>query len=57
MLVAIFVVHGRFGFFMNWSGRQPGEGIEFHLITIALLLTILVRGSGLLSVDRAVASQ
>ena len=55
MLVAIAVVHGRFGFFMNWGGQQAGEGIEFHLITIALLLTILVRGSGPLSVDQAVS--
>lgn len=53
MLVAIFVVHGRFGFFMNWSGQQAGEGIEFHLIAIALLLTILVRGSGPISIDQA----
>lgn len=53
MLVAIFVVHGQFGFFMNWAGQQAGEGIEFHLITLALLLTILVRGAGPLSVDRA----
>jgi len=55
MLVAITVVHGQFGFFMNWAGNQKGEGIEFHLITIALLLTILVRGSGLLSVDYALS--
>jgi putative oxidoreductase len=53
MLVAVTVVHGRFGFFMNWGGQQGGEGIEFHLITIALLLTILVRGSGPLSIDLA----
>ena len=57
MLVAIAVVHGRFGFFMNWGGQQAGEGIEFHLITIALLLTILVRGSGPLSIDRVSARQ
>lgn len=55
MLVAIFVVHGQFGFFMNWANAQKGEGIEFHLITIALLLTILVRGSGLLSVDHVLS--
>lgn len=57
MLVAIALVHGRFGFFMNWGGQQAGEGIEFHLITIALLLTILVRGSGPISVDRLAARQ
>lgn len=57
MLVAITVVHGRFGFFMNWGGQQAGEGIEFHLITIALLLMILVRGSGALSIDGATAGR
>ena len=51
MLVAVLVVHGRFGFFMNWGGQQAGEGIEFHLITIALLLMILVHGSGPMSLD------
>ena len=57
MLVAIFVVHGRFGFFMNWSGQQAGEGIEFHLVALALLLTILVHGSGPMSVDRAMTQR
>ena len=57
MLVAIVVVHGRFGLFMNWGGQQGGEGIEFHLITIALLLTILARGAGPMSVDHAWAQR
>jgi putative oxidoreductase len=57
MLVAVLVVHGRFGFFMNWANTQQGEGVEFHLITIALLLTVLVHGSGPLSVDRALVEQ
>jgi putative oxidoreductase len=26
MLGAIGMVHGRFGFFMNWAGQQAGEG-------------------------------
>lgn len=55
MLVAIFVVHGRFGFFMNWGGQQAGEGIEFHLIAIALLTVSAVRGAGPLSIDLLVA--
>ena len=55
MLVAVLLVHGRFGFFMNWGGQQAGEGIEFHLITIALLLIVLVRGSGPASIDAALA--
>jgi putative oxidoreductase len=52
MLVAIAVVHGRFGLFMNWGNTQAGEGIEFHLIAIALALAIGYYGSGPLSVDR-----
>jgi putative oxidoreductase len=52
MLVAIALVHGRNGFFMNWAGNQKGEGFEYHLLAIAALLAILVRGSGALSLDR-----
>jgi putative oxidoreductase len=52
MLVAIFTLHVKNGFFMNWSGEQRGEGIEYHLLVIALGLVILVKGSGALSVDR-----
>src|SRR5437870_7719762 len=28
MIVAVALVHLRFGFFMNWSGMQAGEGFE-----------------------------
>lgn len=52
MLVAIAMVHGRNGFFMNWGGNQKGEGFEYHLLAVALLLAILVKGSGAVSVDR-----
>src|ERR1700755_2202500 len=31
MIVAILMVHGRNGLFMNWTGKQGGEGFEFHL--------------------------
>jgi putative oxidoreductase len=55
MLVAIVMVHGRFGLFMNWFGNQQGEGYEYHLLAIALGLAILVKGSGALSVDRALS--
>src|SRR6266403_1062011 len=32
MVVAIATVHQAFGFFMNWTGAQKGEGFEFHLL-------------------------
>src|ERR1700720_3297705 len=34
MVVAIAVVHSSFGFFMNWTGAQKGEGFEFHLVIL-----------------------
>lgn len=53
MVVAIFMVHNKFGLFMNWLGNQQGEGYEYHLLAIALGVAILVKGCGALSVDRA----
>ncbi len=53
MIVAIFAVHLPYGFFMNWVGTQAGEGIEYHLLAIAIGLGLVIRGSGALSVDRA----
>jgi putative oxidoreductase len=52
MIVAIAMVHAQNGFFMNWFGKQPGEGIEYHLLVLALALTIMVRGAGAFSLDR-----
>jgi len=54
MLVAIATVHRHFGFFTNWSGTQKGEGFEFHLLVIAIVLAIIVRGAGALSLDRGI---
>jgi len=55
MLVAVFKVHLAFGFFMNWSGAQKGEGYEYHLMVLAIVLVIMVTGAGALSIDRAIA--
>lgn len=57
MLGAVLAVaattHVPNGFFMNWLGNQAGEGFEYHLLGVAIALAIVVRGSGKLSVDRA----
>jgi putative oxidoreductase len=57
MIVAPFANHLYPNFFMNWTGRQMGEGFEYHLLAIALIVTILVRGAGALSIDRAISSE
>jgi putative oxidoreductase len=56
MLVAILMVHCQFGFFMNWSGAQKGEGYEYHLLVLAMTVFLMIRGAGAASVDRAISS-
>jgi putative oxidoreductase len=55
MVIMVAMLHGKYGFFMNWSGNQEGEGIEYHLLAIALALAIFIKGSGALSVDRSLS--
>jgi putative oxidoreductase len=46
MAGAIFLTHLPHGFFMNWSGAQGGEGVEYHLLALALSVPILIFGGG-----------
>jgi putative oxidoreductase len=52
MLVAVALVHHHFGFFMNWTGAQKGEGYEYHLLALATAVLLIIRGAGAASVDR-----
>jgi putative oxidoreductase len=52
MLGAIAMVHIKVGFFMNWAGRQAGEGFEYHLLAIGILLPVLIAGPGRLAIGR-----
>jgi putative oxidoreductase len=56
MIVAVALVHGRFGFFMNWTGAQKGEGYEYHLLVLATSAFLMIRGAGAASVDRTLSS-
>ena len=51
MLAAIFMVHGKYGLFMNWFGDRKGHGIEYHLLAIALAIVIIAKGAGAFSLD------
>jgi len=55
MVVAVALVHLQNGFFMNWTGSQKGEGIEYHLLVLAMALVIMVGGGGAWSVDQALS--
>ena len=53
MLGAIAMVHWKVGFFMNWMGNQAGEGFEYHLLAIGILLVILIVGPGRYALGRS----
>ena len=57
MTVAALKVHMAYGFFMNWSGKQEGEGFEYHILALGISLALLVLGGGFLSVDAALAEK
>jgi len=57
MLGAITTSHLQNGFFMNWFGKQPGEGYEYHLLVIGIGLALLVTGAGKWSVDKVIAER
>jgi len=56
MFGAMLLVHGQYGFFINWYGTQPGEGIQFHLLALAASIVLMVKGSGAWSLDRLLAA-
>ena len=57
MLGAIIMVHWPNGWFMNWTGKQAGEGFEYHILVIAICLALMIAGGGRGSVDGALAKR
>ena len=55
MVGAITLVHWPHGFFMNWFGKQAGEGFEYHLLGIAICAAMIMTGAGRWSVDGMIA--
>lgn len=57
MIGAIWLVHWPNGFFMNWFGKQAGEGFEYHLLVLAISIGLMIAGSGRWSVDSAIVAK
>ncbi|MBU5613151.1 DoxX family protein [Geomonas azotofigens] len=55
MVVAAVLVHLHNGFFMNWTGKQAGEGFEYHILVVGMALALLIGGGGSWSADRALS--
>jgi len=53
LLGAMLSVHLSYGFFMNWSGKNSGEGFEYHLLGIGIAVALIMLGSGSYSADLA----
>jgi putative oxidoreductase len=47
---ALFV-HSPDGWAMNWAGKKRGEGIEYFILLLSILLVIVNSGSGPRSID------
>lgn len=45
------ITHLPEGWTMNWLGKKKGEGIEYFVLLLSMLLIVIIKGSGALSVD------
>ena len=56
LLASVMTVAGYFhleyGFYMNWFGKKAGEGFEFHILAIGMMLALAMIGGGKYSLDR-----
>lgn len=52
MAVAVILVPLPYGFFMDWTGTQGGQGFEYHILFVALTIPVMIEGAGAWSVDR-----
>ncbi len=57
MLVASLTQHLQHGFFMNWMGAQQGEGVEYHILAVAISLVLVIKGGGAASLDGVIAEK
>jgi putative oxidoreductase len=46
MATAAVLVHLPNGFFMNFTGKQAGEGVEFFILLVGIGLALLIGGPG-----------
>jgi putative oxidoreductase len=51
IFIGALIVHSHDGWMMNWFGKKDGEGIEYFIMLLSLLLLLILKGGGALSVD------
>lgn len=45
------MIHASDGWTMNWLGKKKGEGIEYFVMLLSILIVIMINGSGAISID------
>src|SRR5262245_24609604 len=45
------VVHAGDGWALNWNGKKKGEGIEYFVMLLSILMVTIIKGSGPISID------
>lgn len=51
LITCAFMLHLEHGFFMDWWNTKAGEGVEYHVLVLGLILALIVKGGGFLSID------
>ena len=54
IMLGALKMHWANGFFMNWFGNKSGEGFEFHLLYIGIMISLFISGAGKWSFDRLI---
>lgn len=54
IFIGMATYHFDYGFYMNWSGANAGEGFEYHILVIGMCLMLIISGGGAFSVDRKI---
>ena len=54
MACAAALAHAPNGFFMNFSGKQPGEGVEFFILLVGIGLALTIAGPGRIAIMKRI---
>ncbi|OJJ16620.1 hypothetical protein BKI52_32420 [marine bacterium AO1-C] len=51
VMIGATFYHLENGFFINWFGKQAGEGVQFHILAIGAAMASTILGAGKWSID------
>jgi putative oxidoreductase len=51
IFIGALTLHLDNGWALNWKGKKKGEGVEYLATLLSLLLIVMIKGSGPISID------